>query len=266
MKLKTKTAILFFAVALVFLTFFITQNLDSILTGIKEYRNIFLRLSKGIFITIYVSLFSYLASVFLGLVFALLRLSKIKLLSRIMVFYIEFVRSLPILLVLFYMTYIGTPFLISLINYILAPLIKLNLLKAINIKSIGFTSRAIVALVFCYSVFISEIFRAGIESINKGQREASLALGLSKFSMMKEVILPQAFKNISPTLINQLVAIVKDSALVSVLGVKDITFLGRAYSASTFKFFETYNVVAFIYLIIIFLLSLFAKRLEKKLK
>lgn len=231
-----------------------------------DYKIIFFKIINGVFITFYISVLSYIFSVLFGLTLALVRILKIKILSEFIVFYVELIRSLPVLVVLFYVAYIGTPFLINLYNFIIDPLVKLNILSYINIREVGYATRVLIALVLCYSVFISENFRAGIESVAKGQMEAGRSLGLSWFQTMVYIILPQVIKNMLPTLVNEFVAIIKDSSLVSVLGVKDITYLGKVYSASSFKFFETYNVVAFIYLLLIFLLSLFSKKIEKKLK
>jgi polar amino acid transport system permease protein len=133
-------------------------------------------------------------------------------------------------------------------------------------RSFDFATRAILALTLGYAAFIAEIFRAGIESVDKGQIEAAHALGMSHAQTMIRIILPQAVRNVLPALANEFVAIIKDSALVSVLGVQDITQIGKVYAASTFKFFETYNVVAFFYLCMTVSLSILVRGLEKRLK
>ncbi len=95
--------------------------------------------------------------------------------------------------------------------------------------------------------------------------EAALALGMSRSRAMVSIILPQAVRNVLPPLGNEFVAMIKDSALVSALGVQDVTQLGKVYSASTFKFFETYNVIAFLYLVLTVSLSLLVRLLERRL-
>ena len=125
--------------------------------------------------------------------------------------------------------------------------------------------RAILALTIGYSAFISEIFRAGIESIGRGQMEAARSLGMTYGQAMRHVILPQAIRNVLPPLGNDFIAMLKDSSLVSVLGVQDITQLGKIYSASTFRFFETYNVVAFLYLVMTVGLALLVRGLERRM-
>jgi polar amino acid transport system permease protein len=128
------------------------------------------------------------------------------------------------------------------------------------------TWRAIFALTIGYSAFLSEIFRAGIEAVPLGQSEAAQTLGLSRRQTFGLVVLPQAIRIVVPPLGNDFIAMVKDSALVSSLGVQDITQLGKVYSASTFMFFETYNVVAFLYLVMTVGLSLIVRALESHLK
>ncbi len=138
-------------------------------------------------------------------------------------------------------------------------------LASFNIRSLSFTTRAILALIVGYSAFISEIFRAGIESIERGQMEAARSLGMTYWQAMRLVILPQAVRRVLPPLGNDFIAMLKDSALVSVLGVPDVTQMGKVYAASTFRFFETYNVVAFLYLVMTVALSLLVRYLETRL-
>jgi polar amino acid transport system permease protein len=108
---------------------------------------------------------------------------------------------------------------------------------------------AVVALVLVYTAYVSEVYRSGIESVHPSQEAAARSLGLSHGQSLRFVVLPQAVRIVIPPLGNDFVAMIKDSALVSALGVQDITQLGKVYSASTFLFFETYNVVAYLYLV-----------------
>ena len=138
-------------------------------------------------------------------------------------------------------------------------------LAGLQVRDVNFTARAIFALTIGYSAFISEIFRAGIQSIGRGQMEAARSLGMSSGQAMRYVILPQAVRNVLPPLGNDFIAMLKDSSLVSVLGVQDITQLGKVYSASTFRFFETYNVVAYLYLVMTVGLALVVRVIEKRM-
>ena len=128
------------------------------------------------------------------------------------------------------------------------------------------TWRAIAALTVSYSAYLAENFRAGIEAVPKGQTEAAASLGLTRWHAFRLVVYPQAIRTVLPPLGNDFVAMIKDSALVSALGVQDITQLGKVYSSSTFLFFETYNVVAFLYLVMTLSLSLMVRGLEARLR
>jgi len=152
------------------------------------------------------------------------------------------------------------------VNAVLSPLTAAGILAPMDIRGIDFSWRAIIALTLGYGAFISEIFRAGIESISAGQWEAAFALGLRRGQALRRIVLPQALRNVLPPLGNEFVAMVKDSALVSALGVQDVTQMGKVYAASTFKFFETYNVVAFLYLFLTITLSMGVRALEQRLK
>ncbi|HPE89434.1 MAG TPA: amino acid ABC transporter permease [Spirochaetia bacterium] len=231
-----------------------------------SYRVIFGAVARGFGVTIGVALASYAASLALGLLLGLARSSRLRPLREASTFYIELVRGLPMLVILYYIAFVGAPALAEVLNGLLAPLIRAGAVKAFQARDFSFATRAGLALTLGYAAFIAEIFRAGIESVDKGQVEAAHALGLSHSQTMLRVVLPQAVKNVLPALANEFVAIIKDSALVSVLGVQDITQIGKVYAASTFKFFETYNVVAFFYLCMTVSLSMLVRALERRLK
>ena len=231
----------------------------------ENYRVIFAAVAKGISTTLYVSLIAYLFSALLGLMIGLMRMSLLRPLREAATLYTEIIRGVPMLVILYYIAFVGAPSLVQAFNWLAHPLIAIGLFAPINVRALDFVWRAILALTVGYSAFISEIFRAGIESVAKGQMEAARALGMTRWQAMLHIILPQALRNVLPPLCNEFVAMIKDSALVSALGVQDITQLGKVYSASTFKFFETYNVVAYLYLIMTISLSLMVRGLEHQL-
>lgn len=230
------------------------------------YRVILRAVSRGLGVTLAVSLVAYAASLLLGLGLGLLRVSRARPAREAATFYIELVRGLPMLVILYYIAFVGAPALAAGLNAVLKPLIEAGVLAKVEARGFDFATRAVLALTLGYAAFIAEIFRAGIESVDKGQIEAAEALGLSHGQITRRVVLPQALRNVLPALANEFVAVVKDSALVSALGVQDITQLGKVYAASTFKFFETYNAVAFFYLCLTVSLSLLVRALEKRLK
>ena len=229
------------------------------------YGQIFNTLYKGMLTTLWVTLVAFGLALLLGLVVALLRTSANPWLVQSATFYIEVIRGVPILVALFYVAFVGAPAMVGPANFLLAPLIALEWIEPLTVRNFDFTWRAILALTVCYSAFIAEILRAGIEAVDRGQVEAAKALGLSRWLTFRLVVAPQALRTILPPLGNDFVSMIKDSALVSALGVQDITQLGKVYSSGTFKFFETYNVVAFLYLVMTISLSLLVRLLEKRL-
>jgi polar amino acid transport system permease protein len=237
-----------------------------------DYRIIFKAVSKGVTITLYVSVIAYAGALLLGLIIGMMRISHRRALQEISSFYVEIIRGLPMLVILYYIAFVGAPFLVQTINWIGEMLVSTrvlagpgNALVELSVRDLNFTVRAMLALTIGYSAFVSEIFRAGIQSISPGQMEAARSLGMTYWQAMRYVILPQAVRNVLPPLGNEFIAIVKDSSLVSVLGVQDITQLGKVYSASTFRFFETYNVVGFLYLVMTIGLALMVRFTEKRM-
>lgn len=231
-----------------------------------SYRTIFVALRAGVVTTLWVSAVAFALAMALGLLVALARLSRWRALREAATFYIEIVRGIPVLVLLFYVAFVGAPQIVELWNWAFARPIAAGFLPAMSVRDFDMAWRAIFALTVSYSAFIAETFRAGIEAVPAGQTEAAEALGLKRVHVMRLVVLPQAVRIVIPPLGNDFVAMIKDSALVSALGVQDITQLGKVYSASTFRFFETYNVVAYLYLVMTVSLSLLVRGLERWLQ
>jgi len=141
-----------------------------------------------------------------------------------------------------------------------------GLIGEMQVRDVSLLWRAIIALMIAYSSFIAEIFRAGIQSVPEGQIDAAKTLGLSRFQRFRHVVWPQAFRTILPPYSNDFIAMVKDSSLVSVLGVADITQMGKIYAAGSFRFFETYSIVAYIYLLLTISLSLALRGVERRMR
>lgn len=231
-----------------------------------RYELIFYTLVAGIGITLKVAIISFFLSCSVGLLLALASLSKHQWLRQGARFYIELIRGVPALVILLYITFAATPAIVEAYQAIFAGLIEQGYLPDIQIRDVSNLIRAIVALAIAYSAFLAEVFRAGLQSIEKSQVEAAQALGLSKWLTFRLVIWPQAIKRVLPVLGNDFIAMVKDSSLVSVLGVNDITQLGKLYASASFLTVETYNVVAVLYLILTVGLSLVLRRLESHLQ
>lgn len=238
----------------------------------EGYEVILRAVVKGVGTTVYVTLIAYALAMLLGLLIGLMRVSNSRLWREVSSFYVEIIRGVPMLVILYYMAFVAAPMLVSGIQGLGRLLVGTGLLVglgeplvAMQVRDLNFTMRAIIALTIGYSAFISEIFRAGIESIGRGQMEAARSLGMNYRQAMRHVILPQAVRNVLPPLGNDFIAMLKDSSLVSALGVQDITQIGKVYSSSTFRFFETYNVVAFIYLVMTIGLALLVRWLERRM-
>ena len=220
-------------------------------------RQVLLTLRKGIWITILVTVTGFSAASLVGLGLALMSLSRSLVARQAARFYAEIIRGIPILVMLLYVAFVLAPGLVALWNWMGLP--------DARTRDFPLLWRAVLALVIAYSAFIAEVFRAGLQSVDKGQIEAARALGLKRFRVFRHIVLPQAIRTILPPLGNDFVAMVKDSSLVSVVGVLDIAQLGKLTAAGNFRYFETYNVVALIYLTMTILLSLGLRKLERKL-
>jgi polar amino acid transport system permease protein len=230
------------------------------------YAQVFAIVAKGIGITVFVTIVAFALASALGLGLALMALSGSQLLRQMARFYVEIIRGVPILVLLFWIAFVGAPALVAAWNVAAAPLHAAGIGEPLLVRDLSLLWRAIIALTIGYSAFIAEVFRAGIQSVDAGQIEAAKALGLSRVQRFRLVVLPQAIRIILPPLGNDFVAMVKDSSLVSVLGVADITQMGKIYASGSFRFFETYSIVAYIYLILTVGLSLALRALERRMR
>ncbi|RWP37325.1 amino acid ABC transporter permease [Mesorhizobium sp.] len=230
------------------------------------YAQVFATVAKGIGITVFVTMVAFALASAIGLGIALMGLSGSRWLRQIARFYVEIIRGVPMLVLLFWIAFAGAPAFVAGWNALTAQLQSAGLFGELMIRDVSLLWRAIMALTIGYSAFISEVFRAGIEAVEKGQIEAAKALGLTRTQRFRLIVFPQAIRTILPPLGNDFVAMVKDSSLVSVLGVADITQMGKIYAAGSFRFFETYSIVAYIYLILTVGLSLALRALEKRLR
>ncbi|HUV74987.1 MAG TPA: amino acid ABC transporter permease [Anaerolineae bacterium] len=239
------------------------------------YQDAFSFLISGVRLTILTSLVSFVVALILGLVLGMGRVSKNVVFYTISSLYVELVRGIPILVLLIYFAYVLTPFSLMLLNALgdvmlrnvaIAPLMGFaERLASVNIQDVDMLVRAIIGLAFAYAAFEAEVFRAGIQSIERGQMEAARSLGMSYFQGMRYIILPQAIRRVLPPLGNDFISILKDSSLISVLAVRELTHLGKLNRARTFRTFETWNTVAFLYLILTLSLSVIVKFMERRM-
>ena len=235
----------------------------------ENYGVIFQKIANGLVITIFTAVVAYVMALIIGLLAGLGRISKNPIAFNVSTLYVQVIRGVPIIVQLIYNAFVITPALIAFINLVgkwLAPVLGAeNFLTALSVQDISFLARSVIGLALAYGGFEAETIRAGIESIGKGQMEAARSLGMSYVQAMRHVILPQAFRRILPTLGNDFISMIKDSSLVGVLGVKDVTREGQLYATASFRYLETFSSVAFVYLILTFLLALGVRWIENRL-
>ena len=198
----------------------------------------------GAWITIQLTVYAIVAGVVLGLFLSLLRISKNPLLSAPATAYIEFMRGTPLLAQIF-MIYFG--------------------LGSLGINVPDFMS-GFIALSLNSSAYNAEIFRAGIQSISKGQMEAARSLGLSYAQSMAHVVVPQAFRFCLPPLGNEFIALLKDSSLVAIIGISDLMRVGREINGRTLRSIEVFGYVSIVYLLMTLPLSQLVNAAERRMK
>ena len=200
---------------------------------------------SGLWGTLWISAVTVLLGLVLGMLVALMRMSRSKLLNAVSGVYIEVLRGTPILLQLYFF-WIGLPKLVPF--------------------ELSDTQCIVVALAVNASAFISEIIRAGIAAVDKGQWEAARSIGLSEAHVMTRIILPQAFKNVLPAMCNEFVAVTKETSLASTFYVGDLMTQYQTISGKTYLVIEPLIIIGIIYFIVTFSMSKFITVLERRLK
>ena len=206
------------------------------------YWKIFVYTITGIPTTFECTIFAIMGAVVIGIITGVGSSSKNTMLKQICGIYVELIRGIPLLVQLMFL------------YYALGSLIHIEGIVA-----------AIIALSICFGAYMGEIIRAGIQSIPKGQTEAARSLGFNRFQTMFYVILPQAWRTILPPVGNECIAMLKDTSLVSVMAMPDLMQRGRSFASKTYLYFETYTIVALVYLIITLLLSKCVAMMEARL-
>lgn len=223
----------------------IVKNGDTVFSGDVLARKQSYKLGPllaGLLITLKISLYSIFFAILIGVFTGLARISKNPFLKKLAVLYIELIRGTPLLVQIFiFYFFIGTVF-------------NLDRMTA-----------GVGALSVFTGAYIAEIVRAGIQSVHRGQMEAARSLGMSYPLAMMLVILPQAFKRVLPPMAGQFISLIKDSSLVSVISITDLTKAGREVVASTFSPFEVWFTVALLYLVLTSALSYLVQLLEKRM-
>ena len=214
---------------------------DWLSTELTILKNIFLFLLPAVPATIEVTLIAFALALVLGQLIGLLRISRRRVFGITSKIYVDTIRGIPLLVQIFF--------------------IYFGLGKVLNLDRF---LAGVVAIGICYSGYLAETFRAGIQAIHKGQYEAALSLGLTRWQMMRHVILPQSLRIVIPPVANDFIACLKDSSLVSVIGLRELTRAGRDYYSQFFVDFQTWLIVGLLYLVMTLTLSRLVAFLEKK--
>ncbi len=220
-------------------------------------------LLDGVVVTLKLTIVSFFFILIVGMLGGLGRVSGNKLISGIASLYVEIVRGIPVLVWLLWIWF-ALPQLLQYSGKAVtgfAPGIG-DWLLGIRLDAYA---AAVAGFSFAYGAYMTEVFRAGIQSIHKGQMEAARSLGMNYLQSMRYIILPQAVRVIVPPVSNEFVTLLKDSSLVSVLAVSDLTRRGREYVARTFLSFDTFTMVALVYLILTVFFTRISSALERQL-
>ncbi len=238
----------------------------------STYQAVYRYVVVGLSVTIAITIIAYPLALLLGLIVALGRISRNVFAYQLSTFYVEIVRGLPTLVLILYVAYGLTPVISNLINGIGSRMVEWNLLpqlatgmSTLRVRDISSETRGVFALVIAYAAFLSEIFRAGIESVERGQMEAARALGMTYWQAMRHVILRQAIRQVLPPLGNDFISMLKDSSLLSAIGAAEITQKGGFYATTYFLPNQSYGVLAFLYLTMTLLLSMIVKWIERRM-
>ena len=226
------------------------------------YLRIVVFLLDGVRVTLSITVVSFLLILLAGLIGGLGRVSKNRLVNGIASLYVELIRGIPLLVQLMFIYY-ASPIILRGIGERLVGISPGIAAKLTSVQLNPYIA-AVIGMTICYGAYVSEIFRAGIEAIPRGQMEAARSLGMNYFQSMRFVILPQAVRIILPPVGNEFVALLKDSSLVSVVAVADMTRRGREFMSKTFMPLETWLMVALLYLVMTLFFSRVVAYIERK--
>ena len=225
----------------------------------EVYSDIFFRILSGLGVTLAVTAAAFPLAVALGLATALGLVSPHPVRRNLAALYVQTARGVPVLVQIFIVAFVLVPLGVDALRWLGG-----GALSGLRASDVPMAARVVAALVCAYGAFEAETIRGGLTSLPRGQAEAARALGLSHRQALLHVLLPQTFRRILPTLGNDLISLLKDSSLVSVLGVRDITQEARLYASSTFRYTESLTLLALLYLALTLLLALGVKALEQR--
>lgn len=220
-------------------------------------------LLEGAWFTVQITIISVAIGCVIGLFFGLARLSRNRLVSFLAVSYIDFFRGTPLLVQIF-LIYFGGPQVLDILQqYLMNNFGMPQLVASTHIPP--FFAAVLSCSLNC-GAYTAEIFRAGVQSIERGQTEAARSLGMTHGQSMRFIILPQAFKRVIPPMGNEFIAMMKDTSLLSVIGFEELARRGQLVISETYRAFEIWMTVAFIYLVMTLVISRLVDLLERRMK
>ncbi|MBK7140990.1 MAG: amino acid ABC transporter permease [bacterium] len=215
--------------------------MDWLIHQIDILSRIFYYLIQTVHWTILISVLAYALALCLGLCFGIMRLSPNRFVRIIAGTYVNVLRGIPLLVLIFFF-YFGLGAVVNMDRFV----------------------AGVLAVGICYGAYLAETFRSGIQAIDYGQHEAAMSLGMTRWQTLRHIILPQSVRIVVPPAANEFIACLKDSSLVSIIGLRELTRAGREYSSQYFLDFHTWLMVALIYLILTFSLTRLVKLIERK--
>ncbi len=219
--------------------------------------------NEGIWLTWFVTLVAYSFALVIGLVFGIMRVSSNPIFYHLSTVYVELVRGIPLLVILLYSAFVIAPTIRDAGGIIGDTWESLNSIEKQILGTDLFLIEALLGLSIGYGAFLSEVFRAGIQSISRGQMEAARSLGMNYFQAMRYIILPQAVRVVLPPLGNNFIAMLKDTSLIAILALPELLQRGRFYASATFQVILVYTAVALYYVIMTLVLSMLVRLIER---
>lgn len=207
-------------------------------------------------VTLFITFFSMLLGVMLGLIIAIIKMNKIPILSQMAMIFVSFIRGTP-LIVQLYLSFYGIPIILRYINYYYH--------TDLNINSVPPMLFVLIAFSFNEAAYNSETIRAALQSVNKGQIEAAQSLGMTYGQLLRRIIIPEAFIVALPNLGNALIGLLKGTSLAFVCSVTEMTGRGKTLAGHSYRYFEVYISLALIYWALTIIIELIVRYLEKRL-
>lgn len=240
--------------------------------NLQHWQKAFMFIKTGFRLTIIISLTSFAIALVLGLIAGLGQLTSNLVVRNISLLYVQVIRGIPIIVQLYVVAFVFAPAFIALLNNLGETILSAGVLvtlgqtlSSFHIRDVDMLYRGIIGLGISYGAFEAEVFRAGIQSIERGQMEAARSLGMTHYQAMRNIILPQAIRVIMPPLGNDFISMLKVSSLASILAIRELTHMSQLHRARSFRSWESLGIAALLYLVMTLSLSALVNLLERRM-